>query len=302
MRLRTGLLMMIAFATVATAGNAQDAPEAAEPAKDPNIIVRPPPTEAKRHKQLRDFTREVVRPAKMRQPIAKFTFPVCVEVRGLAGEDAAVIAERIRENAEALGVGADRKPDCVPTVRVAFMAPEAGPASGWLTSDSPQLAHLASYQRERVLAESGPVRAWHKVAVRDATGKAFRPQLGDQLRFPTFTEIEPLSNSDPIITTEITGAAVLIAREAAHGFTLGQLADYATMRALIDSGAPEGEVAAPTILTLFTAPDPPDGLTVYDKALVRELYDASRNAKPRRVYNDIARAAVAAERSDEGRN
>jgi hypothetical protein len=31
---------------------------------------------------------------------------------------------------------------------------------------------------------------------------------------------------------------------------------------------------------------------------VRELYDASRNAKPRRVYNDIARAAVAAERAE----
>ena len=38
------------------------------------------------------------------------------------------------------------------------------------------------------------------------------------------------------------------------------------------------------------------------QALVRELYDASRNAKPRRVFNDIARAAVAAERSGAGGN
>jgi hypothetical protein len=299
MRIWAGLMMPIAFATAATA---QDAPDAAAPAKDPNIIVRPPPTEDERHKQLRDFTREVIRPPKLRQPIAKFAFPVCVDVRGLALEDAAVIAERIRENAEALGVGADRAPDCVPTVRVAFMAPAAGPATGWLTLESPQLAHLPQDQRNRVLAESGPVRAWSKIAVRDADGRAFRPHLGDQRSFPTFSLFEPYSNSDPIITTEITGAAVLIAREASHGFTLGQLADYATMRALIDIGAPEGEVAAPTILTLFTAPDPPGGLTVFDKALVRELYDASRNAKPRRVYNDIARAAVAAERSDKGRN
>lgn len=305
MRLRAGLLMLIAFATVATAGTAQDAPEAAAPAKDRNIIVRPPPTEAERHKQLRDFTREVVRPPKMRQPIAKFAFPVCVKVLGLAPEDGEAIAERVRENAEALGVGADRSPECVPTVRVAFMAPAAGPATGWLTSESPQLAHLASYQRERVLAESGPVRAWNKVVVRNAEGQPFhyadpKAVLDRGVALPPL--FEPFSATDPIVTTEITGAAVLIAREAAHGFTFGQLADYATMRALLDIGAPEGEVAAPTILTLFTAPDPPDGLTVFDKALVRELYDASRNVKPRRVYNDIARAAVAAERSDEGRN
>lgn len=295
MRLRAGVLMLIAAASPAAG---QDAPTAAEPTPKPQIIVRPPPTEAERHKQLRDFTREVVRPPKLRQPIAKFAFPICVDVRGLAPEDAAVIAERIRENAEALGVGADRAPDCVPTVRVAFMAPAAGPASAWLTPQSPQLAHLASYQRERVLGERGPVRAWNKVAVRDAAGKAIRPQLGDQLRFPTFTEIEPLSTSDPIITTEITGAAVLISREAAHGFTLGQLADYATMRALLGTGEVEAGAPVRTILTLFDDAAPPAGLTDFDKALVRQLYDASRNAKPRRVFNDIARAATEAERSD----
>ena len=127
------------------------------------IIVRPPPTEAERHKQLRDFTREVIRPPRMNQPVAKFFFPVCVTVLGLAPEDAAVVAERIRENAKALGVGADATPDCTPTIRVAFMAPAAGPPDSWLTAESPQLAHLVSYQRERVLAENGPVRAWNRV-------------------------------------------------------------------------------------------------------------------------------------------
>lgn len=268
----------------------------------PEIIVRPPPTEAERHRQLRDFTRDVIRPPRLNQPVAKFLYPVCVEVRGLAVDDAAVIAERIRENAEALGVGADRAPDCVPTVRVAFMAPAAGPPQSWLSAESPQLAHLAPDQRKRVLAETGPARAWSKVAVRDAGGKAFRPQLGDQFRFPTFTEIEPLSSSDPIVTTETTGAAVLISRDAADGFTLGQLADYATMRALLGTGAVGGDAPTPTILSLFANPAPPAGLTDFDRALVRELYDASRNASPRRVYNDIARATVAAERSDGRRN
>lgn len=291
MRRLAGILTALLLAASATA---QEAPVRTAP----EIIVRPPPTEAERHRKLRQFTRTVIRPPRMNHPVAKFAFPVCVTVLGLAPEDSEVIAERIRENAEALGVGADRSPTCVPTVRVAFMAPAAGPPESWLSSESPQLAHLAGYQRERVLGEAGPVRAWNKVAVRDALGNAFRPQLGDQQRFPTYTEIQPLSTSDPIVTTEITGAAVLISREAAHGFTLGQIADYATLRALLGTGALEGDAPAPTILTLFTDPAPPAELTDYDRALVRELYDASRNPKPRRVYNDIARAAVAAEQSD----
>lgn len=296
MRKFAGIFIALSIAAPAAA---QDAP----PRAAPEIIVRPPPTEAERHKQLREFTREVIRPPRMRHPVAKFAFPVCVTVLGLAPEDAEAIAERIRENADALGVGADRSPTCVPTVRVAFMAPAAGPAESWLSADSPQLAHLVSYQRERVLAEAGPVRAWNRIVVRDPEGRPLPngdPQalIVGGATVPTF--FEPLSVTDPIVTTEITGAAVLIGREAAHGFTLGQLADYATMRALLGTGAPEGGAPISTILTLFDDPAPPAGLTDYDKALVRELYDASRNAKPRRVYNDIARAAVAAERPGSG--
>lgn len=277
---------------IAAPAAAQDAgPRAA-----PDIIVRPPPNEAERHRELREFARAVIRPPRMNQPLARFLYPVCVTVLGLAPDDAAVVAERIRANAEALGVGADHAPDCRPTIRVAFMGPAAGAPESWLGAESPQLAHLTSYQRERVLAEAGPVRAWNKVAVRDFHGQ--------RARFEEFPLIDPQpqSRSDPLVTTEITGAAVLIGREAAHGFTLGQLADYATMRALLGTGPVEGDASAPTILSLFAGPAPPDGLTAFDMALVRELYDASRNATPRRVYNDIARAAVAAERSAERGN
>lgn len=298
----TGLaLAAAAAAALAQPAMARDA--AAPPVKDDPIIVTPPPTKAERHKRLRDFARTVIRPPRMNQPVGKFAFPVCVDVRGLTPDDAAVIAERIRENAEALGVRADRKPDCMPTVKVAFMGPAAGPASAWLSSESPQLAHLAGYQRERVLSETGPVRAWNRIVVRDPEGRPLPngdPQawLEDGASVPAL--LDPLSASDPIVTTEITGAAVLIARLAAHGFTLGQLADYATMRALLGTGAAQGDAPAPTILTLFDDPEPPAGLTDFDRALVRELYDASRNAKPRRVYNDIARAAAAEERSRAG--
>ena len=303
---RGWLVLTALLAAPALAQTAGDAP--ARPSPKPNIIVTPPPSETERREALRDFTREVIRPPRMNHPLATFAYPVCVQVRGLAPEDGEAIAERIRENAEALGVGANRQSDCVPTVRVAFMGPAAGPAESWLNADSPQLAHLATFQRERVLAESGPVRAWNRVVVRDIDGgllpfdKNNARVIGDQSRFPEFTQVDQFHAIDPVVTTEITGAAVLIARDAAEGFTLAQLADYATMRSLVGTGAPEGAVPTATILTLFDGGDAPAGLTDFDRTLVRELYDARRNVKPRRVYNDIARAAAAAEPSDQRAN
>lgn len=266
------------------------------------IIVTPPPTEGERREELREFTKQIVRPPRLRQPVAKFLYPVCVQVLGLDVPDAKAIAERIRANARDLGIGADNNPKCLPTVRVAFMAPAAGPPERWLSYDSPSIAHLSGRQRERVLAETGPVRAWNRIVIRDARGQPF--PLFDKLRPVFSTEFapemdQPYSGSDPIITAEITGAAVMISRDAAHGFTLAQLAHYATVRTLLETSAPSDEASAPvpTILTLFDEAEPPAEMTSFDRALVAELYNASRNSSARRIYNDIARAAVETERA-----
>jgi hypothetical protein len=275
----------------ATPAAAQDAVAQGDAPEGTTIIVRPPLTENERKQELREFTKQIVRPPRMHQPIAKFFFPVCPQVRGLAAADAEAIAERMRQNARALGIGANEDPKCAPTILVAFMSPAAGPPEKWLSADSPQLAHLAARERERVLSEAGPVRAWNRVEVRDFYGQ---PQVVGET---TLIDPQPKSKSDPIVTTEITGAAVLIARDAAEGLALAQLADYATMRTLIGSGAPPdgGLTPVETILSLFEDADPPVGMTSFDKALVEELYNASQNSSARPVYNDIAAAAVRSE-------
>lgn len=297
----TRLAIALAGLSAAPAA-AQDAAAQDDTPEGTTIIVRPPLTESGRMQELREFTKQIVRPPRMHHPVAKFFYPICPQVLGLAPDEAEAIAERIRENARALGVGANTDPACLPTVKVAFMAPAAGPPERWLSYDSPSIAHLSGRQRERVLAETGPVRAWNRIVIRDARGQPF--PLFDKLRPVFSTEFapemdQPYSGSDPIITAEITGAAVMISRDAAHGFTLAQLADYATVRTLIETSAPSNEAGAPvpTILTLFDEAEPPAEMTSFDRALVAELYNASRNSSARRVYNDIARAAVETERA-----
>ena len=295
------MIFALALVFVPSASGAPSKPSEPSTPQGTTIIVTPPPTESERREELREFTKQIIRPPKLRQPVAKFHYPVCVQVLGLAAPDAEAIAERIRANARAFGIGSDDKPGCIPTIKVAFMAPEAGPPMRWISADSPSIAHLASYQRDRVLAETGPVRAWNRVVVRDADGQAFRLSqnrvIGIADLFPPTTE--PYSTADPIVTTEITGAAVLISRDAAHGLTLVQLADYATMRTLIGTSAPSADstVPAPTILTLFDDTHPPEEMTSFDRSLLAELYNASRNSSAQRVYKDIARAAVERERN-----
>ena len=258
---------------------------------DTVIVVRPGHAEAERRRELREFARQILRPPRMRQPVARFFYPVCPQVLGLAIEDAEAIAERIRQNARTLGVGAISDSECTPSIKVAFLSSAAGPPQNWLSEGSSLLASLSARERALVLAETGPVRAWNRVEVRDFYG---RPRVFGQI---TLIDPQPKSRNDPIVTTEITGAAVLIARDSAEGFTLAQLADYATMRTLVGTGALPSDrpVPARTILTLFQDIDPPAELTSFDRALVAELYNAAQNSSARRVYNDIAASAVQAE-------
>lgn len=284
------LAIALAVASVASAAPPK-VPEEDDRPEKPSIIVRPTVTQSERRQELREFTELIVRAPRRRHPVAKFFYPVCPQVLGLAAADAEAIVERIRQNARALGVGANQDPTCTPTLRIAFMSSAAGPPKNWLTEESPHLAHLAARDRERVLAEVGPVRAWNRVEVRDFYG---RPQVIGET---TLIDPQPKSRNDPIVTTEITGAALLISRDVAEGLTLAQLADYATIRTLIATSAPLDDGPSPTrtILTLFQDADPPKEMTSFDRALVAELYNASRNSSARRVYNDIAAAAVRSE-------
>lgn len=276
--------LLLAAQPVPTA-EAQEAPTISD-----GIVVTAPPSASERRKQLRSMARTLIRAPRNGRPIARFFYPVCPQVIGLERADAAAIEQRIRDNATQLGLGPEAGADCTPTIRIAFMGPRAGSSDTWLDDGSAPIEHLTRAERLRVLNEQGPVRAWSKTKLRDKEGRPFVFDEG-------FTEIRNLDRKDYRVTNEITGAAVLIAREAAEGKTLAQLADYATMRALAGTNGAGRNVRASTILTLFTGSDAPDGLTVFDRALLSQLYGSAKNAWVRSVYKTIAARAVDMERA-----
>lgn len=60
---------------------------------------------------------------------------------------------------------------------------------------------------------------------------------------------------------------------------LGQLADYVSLVGLVDIRSDADGGGTPTILRLFHDPNPPDGLTPWDKALLYSLYNTSQSGQ-----------------------
>jgi hypothetical protein len=224
-------------------------------------------------------------------------------VIGLPEAETRVIEQRIAENAQTLGANRrDVRKSCTPNVTVIFVPASKGPPDAWLTDKNDMLGHLLSYERNTVLDESDPVRAWTYNAARNADGAPLPVALGQRI-----SSVQSFNNQTRFAsrlrtnsTIEITGSAIMIELAAANGKTLAQLADYASMRTfgntrgLKDDAVP----AADTILTLFRSDAPPEGLTTFDRALISKMYDTRRTARARRYYSGIANRALKLEQEE----
>ncbi len=261
-------------------------PEAAATSQD-QIIVTAQPTEAERRTQIRQLAREVVRKPRAGYPIGRFFLPVCPKVVGLAPLDAQEMELRIRENARNFGPGERKNANCEPNLKVVFLAASVGPAETWLDHDSDSISHLLSYQRQRVIDEKGPVRAWNISELRDADGRKLEANAG-------LNNVRLNSRLTYSVTNEITGAMLLIEFDAAKDKTLKQLADYASVRAFVgtESVGSDRPVPVDTILSLFSDPAAPDELTEFDQALIAKLYSLPRNASTAKIFGAISARAV----------
>ena len=280
---------IMAIATMAVSQPVVDGPaepDAATTSED-QIIVTAPPTQAERRSQIRELAREVVREPRAGYPIGRFFLPVCPKVVGLSAIDAQEMEFRIRENARNFGPGERKNADCEPNLKVVFLAPSVGPADTWLDHDSESISHLLSYQKQRVLDEQGPVRAWNISMLRDADGRKLEANAG-------INNVRLNSRLTYSVTNEITGAMMLIEFDAAKDKTLKQLADYASVRAFVGTESVGSSQPLPvdTILSLFSDAAAPEELTEFDQALITKLYSLPRNASTAKIFGAVAARAV----------
>lgn len=210
-------------------------------------------------------------------PLARFQDALCPGVVGIQLEQAQEIVGLIRQNATMLGLRLADSQTCEPNVIVAVIADPVTYLDGMMKRRPYLLQELDGRQRERLLKAAGPVRSWARIVVRTRDGMMVprRENLDD---LPEATMQMAHSKIYKATRRDIISALVLVDAAAAHGLSVAQLADYATMRALSDDAGEQLHAPRATILHLFdSGADKPAGLTDSDWTLLRTLYSTQPN-------------------------
>ncbi|MEO7551931.1 MAG: hypothetical protein ABIT09_12420 [Croceibacterium sp.] len=185
---------------------------------------------------------------------------------------------RIRQNAEVVGRRMAPISDCRPNLIVAFVADGRAYLRAMAREQSLVFSELNPTERKVLLEEPGPVHVATRVVTRTRDGA---PVLRERNLVDVPQANMWMAHSKIYVATQqnIIHALILIDRDAVRGIGIYQLADYATMRALVHHAPTARYTGGNSILDLFEAPANarPTGLTDYDHAVLGALYKGLPN-------------------------
>lgn len=276
--LRAGLSAALAAALLASASaGAQDgeAPAPAARADDDIVVTGERPSRGEVSRQARDVT-DIGSDIRDR-PLARIEDRLCPGVIGLKRYAAELMIDRIRWNGERLDMWMADGTGCAANLIIAFV--DDGQATiAELVDNQPWLFEtLARHERVALLAERGPVRVWTTAQTRTRDGMPIARR--ENLTHPPVVQMA-MAHSKLYLTIreDITQVVVLFDREGVRGKSIIQLADYATMRGFARTRPAAGDASLDTILALFDpAHEPPPGLTDFDQAYLRSVYNEIAN-------------------------
>lgn len=239
----------------------------------------------KREKAVQELARQVTGRLPFNRPIARFHQPLCLAVAGVNRNFVDGFAGRILENA-ALAEVPLAKGNCKANALVIFAGETRTELERARKKNRRIFGNLGPSALEAMLKSRDPAFAWRATQVLGTNGMPV--QYDDQV-VPLNRTIEMSGRLKQPIMIGVTGAIVVIDRDAADGKTAQQLADYATLRLL----APTDEIrettpgAPATIMTLFLDPvNAPEGLTAFDTAFLRGVYKIAGNLPASAVYGE----------------
>ena len=263
------------------------AADAQEPARLEDIDVVGRPLEA----MIRDFVGEVAAPNRGRG-IARWDNAVCIGAANLEREVAQYIVDRVSTVAEDLGLKPGA-PGCAPNVLI-VASDDPSALAATLTDTRARAFRMGGSGMDRGGAalrafetSTKPVRWWQQsMPVNSETGeRAVRipgecaNSCNDPIDYAPVINTFAASRLTTQIVDNIFRTIVLVDVNQTSGVSIQQLADYVAMVtfAQIDPEADTSRYAS--VLNVFDAPDTADGLTQWDVAYLKGLYDAERTRK-----------------------
>lgn len=243
----------------------------------------------------RDFVHEVGAPSNNRG-LARWRDGVCVGVANLQNDLARYIADRVSTVAEDVGLKPGH-PGCTPSVLVVAVS-NANAFTPDFIASRPRLFRVGGAGMDRGVAalerfktSDRPVRWWIVTAPVDSDTGQIATRLPGQARStpnPDRPEGDSVMNFAPVITTrqasrlstqivdDTKRAFIIVDVDRIGDVSTRQLADYIAFVTLAQVD-PEADASGyASILNVFGDPAQTDGLTQWDQAYLRGLYDAVR--------------------------
>lgn len=220
-------------------------------------------------------------------PMARYEEPLCPGVAGLRTPVAVAVLTRIRANAQAAGIPVAKDTACQANMLLVVLD-DGQTYLERLADERPSLfVALSAAEKRDLLNQPGPARNWLQSQMLTLDGH-YVGYRENPVEIPQARAWSAHSRIYVPVKNVVTSSMVLIDNAAIEGMTVGQIADYATLRGLVGN-LPANQVAdQATILTLFDegAPGKPQELTAFDRSLLTSLYSELPNVPAKLVLQD----------------
>jgi hypothetical protein len=210
--------------------------------------------------------------------LVRWSTPVCPMVVGLTSEDAKIVSDQLSQISSSAGAPLARAP-CQPNFIVVATSEPDRVLNAWYARDNRLFGEATPAQIRQFLesSQSRPVRIWYNID----TGRKSGMRNGHFV--PSNTRAESSAFVGNTVFDFYSIFAIIDTTRSQHT-TLNQLAAYVAMTGLtkVDLDADLG--SAPSILRLFapSAENPPAGLSSWDAAFLRALYQSNQTSRTQR--------------------
>jgi hypothetical protein len=268
----------------------------------------------RREAVIQGFADTITRDPRIDKPLERWRGDLCPVVYGLKQQYGAVLKRRFIANLDGTGLHASDDPECRPNVLIGVVKDVDAEVRKLEREQETAFGSLLSYQIDRAVKERGPVRSWNTTEVLSDRGQSLEDTQSsgfgaaalntigrNEFENVTVNQNTTAARLNNQISVATRGAVVLIDIEALDGKSLNQLADYATMRALVPTRGVDDPAAGPTdtILSLFADDYGPKELTVFDRNFLKAYYGGAATLRPRQIYGRIGSKVVDAEEGQE---
>ena len=240
-----------------------------------------------REREIRDFVGALTQSAPMTGQISRFEDAICPAAYGLSASVRETIVNRMRQVAAYVGLRVARA-GCRPNLLL-MVTRDKRAFLGQLADRYPQYFDEEENSPRRVIAQPGPVSAWHAAIELNAEGQPLSVQGGFGVNRTGRGQSHITASTRPVFTA----AAVVVESQALTGLSTIQLADYALMRGLARTDPHRLTAASPpSILTAIEAPmgsEVPITITRWDLGFLRGLYASQANLRAPQQRGEIGR-------------